>query len=141
MPLAPLEKKAPDSASPTNTVWEILFSSTHVIPAAFTSAPVLLLQICLGLPTFLFPCGFQSCACRITFDGDLRSVWPIHPHFLFLMFSSTGACFVLAQSYSFEIISGHLMFMLLRRPLTNVCNLFLLVFVVRHVSDPRSMTA
>ena len=52
-----------------------------------------------------------------------------------------GACFVLAQSSLFEVISGHLTFGMLRRHrLTKVCNLFLLVFVVRHVSEPYSMT-
>ena len=109
------EQRAPTALLQLTRFWGILFSSTHVIPAAFTSASVLLLRVCLGLPTFRFPWGFQSSTCRVTFDGDLRSVWRIHPHFLFLMSSSTGACFVLAQSSLFEMISGHLMFRMLRR--------------------------
>ena len=84
------EQRASTALLQQTRLWGILFSSTHVIPAAFTSASVLLLRVCLGLPTFRFPWGFQSSTCRVTFDGDLRSVWPIHPHFLFLMSSSTG---------------------------------------------------
>ncbi|KAL8561197.1 hypothetical protein ACOMHN_029268 [Nucella lapillus] len=135
------EQRATTALLQRTRFWEILFSSAHVIPAAFTSASVLLRQVCLGLPTFLFPWGFQSNACRVTFEGGLRIVWPIHPHFLFLMSSPIGVCFVLVHRSSFEMTSGHLMLRMLRRHLLmNVCSFFLFVLVVRHVSEPYSRT-
>ena len=57
---------------------------------AFTSASVLLRQVSFGLPTFRFPCGFQS-NCLVTCEGDFLSVWPIHPHFLFPDLHFNGA--------------------------------------------------
>ena len=101
---------------------DALFSSAHVIPAALTSASVLLLQVCLGRPTFLFPWGFHSRDCLVTFADGLRNVWPIHPHFLFLISCSMEDCFILSQRSLLEITPGHLMLRMLRRHLlTNVC--------------------
>ena len=64
---------------------EALLSCTHVVPMGFTSASALLRQVRFSLPTFRLPCGFQSRACLVTFEEDLLSVWPIHPHILFLI--------------------------------------------------------
>ena len=38
-----------------------------------TFASILLPQVCLGRPTFRFPCGFQSRACLVTFAAGFRS--------------------------------------------------------------------
>ena len=86
-----------------------LFSWVHVIPDTPISASVLLLQVCLGLPTLLLPCGFQSRAWRVMFEDGFLSVWPIHPHFLLRISISTCCCPVLSQSSLFEIFSDHLM--------------------------------
>ena len=74
--------------------WEVFFSSAHVIPTAFTSASILLRQVCLVRPTFRFPCRFQSRACLVTFAAGFRRVWPIHPYFRFWVSVSIGACLV-----------------------------------------------
>nr|KAG5699498.1 hypothetical protein BaRGS_020057 [Batillaria attramentaria] len=34
----------------------------------------LLLQVCLGRPLFLFPCGFHSSACLVMLQGSFRRV-------------------------------------------------------------------
>ena len=115
----------------------ILFSCAHVHPAAFISSSTLLLQVCLGHPTLLFPWGFHSSACLVVFAADLRRVCPIHPHFLFLISLLIGAWCDLSHRLVFVIFSGHLMFKIHRRHLlTKLWRLFAMVFVVRHVSDP-----
>ena len=108
---------------------------------AFTSASVLLLQVCFGLPTFRFPCGFQSRACLVMFEGDFLSVWPIHPHFLLLISTSIGLWPVLSQRSVLEMTSGHLMLMMfLRHLLMKVCSLWMFDLIVLHVSEPYSRT-
>ena len=51
---------------------EVLLSCAHVVPMAFPFASVLLHQVCFGLPTFRFSCGFQSRACLVTFESYLE---------------------------------------------------------------------
>ena len=97
--------------------WLVLFSSAHVVPAAFISASVLLRQVCFGRPTFRFPCGFQSRACLVMLDAGFGSVWPIQPHLRFLISVSIGVCFVLSHSCLFETTSGHLMLRMFLRHL------------------------
>ena len=131
------EQRAATTLLQRTRFWLVLFSSAHVIPAAFASASMLLRQVCLGRPTFRFPCGFQSRACLVMLDAGFRRVWPIHPHFLFLMSISIGAWLVLSHSCSLETTSGHLMLrMFLRHLLVNVCSLWVLDLVTRHVSEP-----
>ena len=116
---------------------DILFSSAHVIPAAFASASVLLRQVCLGRPTLRFPWGFHSRDCLVMLDVGLRSVWPIHPHFRFWISCPMGTCLVLSHRSWLEITSGHLMLRMLRRHLLmKACSLPEFVLVVRHVSEP-----
>ena len=117
--------------------WLVLFSLAHGVRAAFISASVLLRQVCFGRPTLRFPCGFQSRACLVMLDAGFRSMWPIQPHLRFLISISIGVCFVLSHSCSFETTSGHLILrMFLRHLLVNVCSLWVLVLVTRHVSEP-----
>ena len=121
--------------------WEVFLSSAYVIPVAFTSASTLLRQVCLGQPTFRFPCGFQSRACLVTFAAGFRRMWPILPHFRFWISVSIGACVVLSHSCLFETTFGHLMpRMFLRHLLVNVWSLWVLVLVTRQVSAPYSRT-
>ena len=118
MPLDSLgEHRAATTLLQQTRFWEVLLSSVHFTPAAFTSASTLLRQVCFGWPTFHFPCGFQARACLVMFDAGLHSVWPIHPHFLLLMSVSIKACLVLSHSCSLETTSGHLVLRMLRRHL------------------------
>lgn len=43
-------------------------------------------EVFLGLPRFLFPCGFQKRACPVTVSNTFLKRWPIHFH-LFLLIS------------------------------------------------------
>ncbi|KAH3883461.1 hypothetical protein DPMN_007418 [Dreissena polymorpha] len=106
--------------------WAALFSCVHDIPASFISLSTDLLYDCLGRPTFLFPCGFQSSACLVTLSAGLRSVWSIHPHFLFLMSWLMGFWLVLLHRSVFEISSGHLMLMIRCLLFTKVFNLLVM---------------
>ena len=77
----------------------------------------------------------------VTLDDDFLNVWPIYPHFLLLMSISIRTWLVLSHMSSFDVTSGDLMLKMLgRHLLANVCSLFLLVSVVRYVSDLRGMT-
>ena len=132
-----MEQRAATVTLQRTRFWLVLLSSAHVVPAAFISALVFLRQVCFGRPTLRFPCGFQSRACLVMLDAGFRSVWPIQPHLCFLISVSIGVCFVLSHSCSFETTSGHLMLrMFLRHLLVNVCSLWVLVLVTRHVSEP-----
>ena len=104
-----MEQRATTTPLQRTRFWLILFSSANVVPVASISAVVFLRQVCLGRPTFRFPCGFQSRACLVMLDACSRSVWPIHPHLRFLISVSVGVCFILSRSCSFETTSGNLM--------------------------------
>ena len=68
-------------------------------------------------------------------------MWPIQPHLHFLISVSIGVCFVLSHSCPFETTLCHLMLrMFLRHLLVNVCSLWVLVLVTRHVSERQSRT-
>ena len=117
--------------------WASLFRSCHSYPSFSISWVVFLLQVFLGLPTLLFPCGFHCRARRVIEFVGFLNVCPIHPHFIFLMSCSTGNCLVFPYRSVFLILSGHLMFMIrLRQLLTKTCSLLRRLFVVFHVSQP-----
>ena len=121
--------------------WQVLPSSLHLIPIAFNSSSTLLRHVCLGLPTFLFPWGFQLSACLVIFVAGFRRVWPIHPHSLLFICVIICSCPVLPHSSSLGIISGHLICTtFLRHLFMNVCSLFVFVFVICHVSEPYNRT-
>ena len=103
-----MEQRAATTPLQRTRFWLVLFSSVHVVPAAFISASVLLRQACFGRPTLRFPCGFQSRACLVMLDAGFHNVWPIQSHMRFLISVSIGVCFVLSHSCSFETTSGHL---------------------------------
>ena len=56
--------------------------SFQVVPCFLTSSAIDLLQVVLGLPVFLVPCGFHSMACVLTLLVCFQRVCPIHVHFL-----------------------------------------------------------
>ena len=96
---------------------------------------------CFGRPTLGFPWGFHSRACLVMLDTGFLRVWPIQPHLRFLISILMGVGFTLFHSSSFETTSGHLMLrMFFRHLLVNVCNLWMLVLVTCHVSEPYSRT-
>ena len=95
-----VEQRAATTPLQRTRFWLVLFSSAHVFPAAFIWASMLLPQVCFGQPTLRFPCGFQSRACLVMLDASFRSVWPIQPHFRFLISVSIGVCFILSHSCS-----------------------------------------
>ena len=53
-----------------------------MVPCFFTASSIDHLQVVLGLPIFLFPCGFQSKACLVTLLVCFQRMCPIHVHFL-----------------------------------------------------------
>ena len=78
----------------------------HQIPYGSHVAPRSCAGWVLGLPTFLRPWGFNvKAGLEILPSGFLR-VWPIHLHFLSVMSSCTGRCFVLLHNSWLEILSG-----------------------------------
>ena len=98
-------------------------------------------QVFLGLPRFLFPCGFQVRARLVVLQPGFLSVCPIHPHCLRRISCSTGICLVCCHSSWLLIFSGHLTFeIILRHPLMNVCSRFIVERVVLQVSAPYSRT-
>ena len=116
-----------------------VFISFQMVPCLFTSFAIDLLQVVLGLPVFLVPCGFQSKACHMTLLVCFRRVCPIHVHFL-LAISLLMPCWsVLLQISLFVVLSCHFVFrMYLRHLLMNVCSIRVVVLVTLHVSEPYS---
>ena len=68
-----MEQRAATTPLQRTRFWLVLFSSAHVVPAAFISASVLLRQVCFGRPTLRFPCLFQSRACLFDVRCSSRS--------------------------------------------------------------------
>ena len=64
-----VEQRAATTPLQRTRLWLVLFSSAHVVPAAFISASVLLRQVCFGRPTLPFPCGFHSKACLVMLEA------------------------------------------------------------------------
>ena len=113
--------------------------SFQVVPCFFTSSATDLLRVVLGLPVFLFPCGFQSKACLVTVLVCFRWVCPIHVHFL-LAISLLMLCWpVLLQISLFVVLSCHLVFRMYLRH-NEVCSIRIVVLVSLHVSEPYSST-
>ena len=94
-----------------------LFAVSHVRLILFNSSMVLRLHVCLGRPCFLFPCGFQSKAWRVTFEGSFLSVCPSHFHFLCLIWINMGSWLALFHSSVFGTLSSHFNWRIWRRHL------------------------
>ena len=80
----------------------------HRRPICRSSCSADLLQLFLGLPRFLFPCGFQKSACLVTLLCGFLSVWPIHFHFFLLIWTIILSSWVFAHKSSLLIVFGHL---------------------------------
>ena len=106
--------------------WESWDTSPHENPISLVSLSTSLLQVFLGLPFFLFPCGFHVRACLVMLSFGFLRVWPIHFHFLIFMSSSIGLWLVLRHNSSFVILSGQWIWRIfLRQEFTNVCTLLI----------------
>ena len=102
----------------------------------------LLLHVCFGRPRFLFPCGFHSSTCLVMLEGSLRRVWPIHRHFLLLIWMTIGSCFALVHKTVFGTLSNHLRWRIRWRHLLTKVWIFLeMLAVTFQVSEPYSNTA
>jgi hypothetical protein len=96
-----------------------------------SSVKIVLFQVILSLPFLLSPCGFQSLFC------SFLKVCPIHFHFLIFISLSIGICCVVSHSSLFVLVLGHhILSMLRRHQLTNICNLLTVSCVIFHVSQP-----
>ena len=106
-----------------------------MVPCFFTSLAIDLLQVVLGLPVFLLPCGFQSKACLVTLLVCFQRVCPTHVN-IFLAISLLMLCWsVLLQISLFVVVSCHLAFrMYLRHLLMN--SIRVVVLVTLHISKP-----
>nr|KAG5714822.1 hypothetical protein BaRGS_000310 [Batillaria attramentaria] len=65
-----------------------VLASSHVRPESRSSQCKLLLQVCLGRPLFLFPCGFHSSACLVMLQGSFRRCLSDHALVLFVWIST-----------------------------------------------------
>jgi hypothetical protein len=105
--------------------WASSLASVHVLLMCCRSFSVERFQVFLGRPLFLFPGGFQSSACRVISSYGFLQVWPIQPHFLFMMQLLLVSCFVLSHSCSFDILLGHqILNMCFKHLFTKTCSLF-----------------
>ena len=95
----------------------VLFAPSHVMLAFANSFSIDLLQVCLGRPRPLLPCGFHSSAIREMLSGGFLSVWPIHRHFLRLICSSMGSSFVKFNSAALLMVFGQNILQMMRRHL------------------------
>ena len=122
--------------------WACCVMDCQLYPAAFISSSTDLLQLFLGRPLFLLPCGFHRSACLVMFPGSFLSWCPIQVHFLFFICIGGGSWFVTFQRSWLLIRSGQWIFNILRRHLfTNDCMVLSEATVVRQVSDPYRRTA
>ena len=106
-------------------------------PLFLMSASISLLQVILGRPLFLLPCGFHVRDCLVVLDAVFLRVWPIHLHLRWRISSSTGSCWMRRQSSSLVMTFGQRILSIFRRhELINVCSFFEPAAVVRQVSAP-----
>jgi len=117
-------------------------TSPQLFPSPSASLWTNLLHVCLGLPLFRCPRGFQSKTSLSIVSCPFLNVCPIQFHFRLLICIDISVLFSpLLQSSSFEITSGQWIFRILHRQrLTNTCSLEVIVFATFHVSEPYSST-
>jgi hypothetical protein len=99
------------------------------------------MYIYINIPRSRLPCGFRSSVTPAVSLGDLRSVWPSHPHFRCRISGSVLIWLVLVQRSLFDIWTGQNMRKILRRHLLiKTCNCFVIVLLAFHVSQPYKRT-
>ncbi len=108
------------------------------------SAKTVRLQVALGRPRDLLPCGFHSNALWQISFWLFRRVCPSQPYFLRFIFTSIFDCPVLSHSSSLDIICGHQIPRMFRRHLLtkawSFCVVLFVLFVTNQVSQPYSRT-
>lgn len=93
-----------------SSLWPYIVTTSWVSGELMVRSLCVMSHVFLGLPTPLFPCGFHSSACLVTFSGLLRRrVWPIQPHFLLHISWPISSCFVFSHKLKFEVLPGNLM--------------------------------
>ena len=118
-----------------------LFARSRVMPAFVSSCSNDLLQVCLGCPRSLLPCGFQSSATLDMLSFGFMRVWPIHHHFLRLICRSMGSSSVNFNSATLLMVFGQNILQMMRRHLsTKVCSQCVMELETSHVSLPWSNT-
>src|SRR4029434_2116167 len=96
-------------------LFAVLSSSPQLSPFPAISAWTLLLQLFLGRPGFLPPCGFHFRACGVMFVSGFLRVCPIQLHFLLRISMSIGSWLVLFHRSTLLILSFPQMFIILLR--------------------------
>ena len=112
-----MEHKAATKFFQASLSWASHLISCQVLFAAFTSSSIVLLQVHIGLPLFLFPGGVYF---REMLGGLLlliRRMWPSHLHLLFLISSFMQFIPVFLRTSLFEIWSSQLILSMRRRHL------------------------
>ncbi len=106
--LTPSRAQATDNFLPMSSV----LGKPQVIvfllcPILLTSSSQHLRQVFLGLPVFLFPCGFHCSALLVMFPDPFLNVCPIQIHFLFFSWFIGGIWFVCSHSTWLLMQFGH----------------------------------
>ena len=137
-----MEHRASTRARHLTLFFAVPFASFHVRFFLSSSAILVRLQVCWGLPLFRFPCGFHSNTLLATCPSGHLNVWPIHPQALCFISCSIGHCPVCLQSTLLLIFLGHqIRKMFLRLLLINTCNFCSSLLVNLQVSEPYKSTA
>lgn len=82
-----LEHKSSTRALDLFLSWAVSPVRLQVCSVILISVSRLLRQVYLGLPCFLFSCKFQTRAYKVMFVAGLRSVCPVHLHYLSIIIS------------------------------------------------------
>ena len=104
---------------------------------SFDSPSTVRLQVCLGLPRFLFPSGVHRSATFGMESFSIRSTWPIHLHLLCVMSVSMSSMLHRWRRSLLEIFLGqNILKIFLRQVVWNDDSFAASDFVMRQHSDP-----
>ena len=135
--LLPVEHRPSTSFLQADLSRATLSISPHDFLMSFASAITDLLQVSMGLPRFLWPCGFHVRACLAVLVAGRLRVCPIHFRLLVLISSPIGTIRVFSHRSLLLTISNHLSPRIcLRHLLMELCSFCSDVVVSFQVSDP-----
>ncbi len=98
------------------------------------SAKTVRLQVALGRPRDLLPCGFHSNTLWQTSFWLFRRVCPIQPYFLLFISTSIFDCPVFSRSFWLVIFCGHQIPRMFRKHLfTKACSFCVILSVTNQV--------
>ena len=133
-----------DTEHQRTRLWAFLLMFVHVIPSFLISVSVSLLQLFLGRPPFLLPCGFHVRACRVMLTSSILpqgTVCPIQLQFCLTICFPTGSQSALCHYFSLGTLSNHQILNMVRKhQLTKVWIFCWFFLVVRQVSQPYRKT-